>query len=236
MLTHFHYLRGANAKKRKGLKMSKIGIEKTSAIKSSDKYTEKCLGCKTLKENPAEADLCLFQTDYCKVVMRDDDPGAWLGRCIIVPHAHLFSPSDLPSTNPELLLDIYRTRKIIETTYTDLFGMTILNWAQLGNLTRDETGNPTTENEYYHFHFHVIPRYQVPPVWDNRKWPDEQWGMALNIDPKKGHKKKRLGTDSDGSNDHAKLRQFITDVQLYMFNNKLVTSEMMEHPNPSEIL
>lgn len=185
--------------------------------------TSNCLSCKSIQE---DAYRCIFYTKHCKVVMRTDDPGAWLGRCIIVPHQHFFSPSDLLAKNPEILLDIYKTRKLLVDVYEEMFGMTLVNWAQLGNLTRDNNGNSTTEHKYYHFHYHFIPRYEKAPIWDKREWKDEQWGKALNIDPKKGHTKRKLGNQGE-NNDDEKLLLFVKNVQSAMLKRKLINENQI---------
>ena len=74
--------------------------------------------------------------------------------------------------------------------------MSMSNIAQLGNLTDDHEGKKTADPKFHHAHIHFIPRYQKAPLFEvdpatgkpdkGRTWPDPQWGMALNIDPKAG--------------------------------------------------
>lgn len=146
-------------------------------------FTKNCLSC---NPNPImEAKRLILISEYCKAILRTDSQ-EWLGRCIITFKRHVNKMN--PPTNEELL-DLYKCREIIEEAYTYLFGMTYGNWCQLGNLTEDENGKPTTDQKYFHTHYHLIPRYKDPVQYLNRPFIDVEFGRALNIDPKSGHVK-----------------------------------------------
>ena len=147
------------------------------------KYSEACISCRPVDK--AEADRTILTTEHCRVVLRIDDQ-AWLGRCIILPKRHVNSFEQLTREEHD---DIYACRAKVCEVYKKLFGMTYDNWAQLGNLTRDHEGKETDDARYSHIHYHLIPRYRKPAVWNNQEFTDVQFGKPLNIDPNAGHKK-----------------------------------------------
>jgi diadenosine tetraphosphate (Ap4A) HIT family hydrolase len=147
------------------------------------KYTKNCISCKPTTD-PEEEARTLFQNQHLKIVLRADNQ-IWLGRCIIVPKEHV-SPATLYSERTDLLLEISNAIAMLNNVYKTLFGMSMANIAQLGNLTEDEEGKKTSEDGYFHVHFHYIPRYEKPVHMYNTTFVDPQWGKALNIDPKAG--------------------------------------------------
>lgn len=152
-------------------------LEKTD----TKKFTKNCLSCK-----PADAEekqRTIYETDQIKVVLRVDNQ-CWLGRCIVVPKQHI-SPSACWS-NPEMMTLIGQHIARVTAMCKKAFGAALTNVAQLGNLTEDDEGKKTSQEEFHHCHFHVIPRYEKTPKFADKEWPDPQWGKALNIDPKAG--------------------------------------------------
>lgn len=146
------------------------------------KYTKNCISCKP--SDSEEKARTIFETELVKVVLRTDNQ-CWLGRCIIVPKKHV-DPISLWSEQPKLLAHVGTQIARLDKSLRSVFGASILNIAQLGNLTEDELGRKTSALQYHHCHFHVIPRYEKPPNFCGKSWPDPQWGKALNIDPKAG--------------------------------------------------
>ena len=144
-----------------------------------------CMSCKT-QNDPSEENKIIYKDHICKVVLRTDNQ-CWLGRCIIVPWEHV-SPRNLYANRTDLLLHISRVITLLNEAFTIAFGMDMSNIAQLGNLTEDENGNKTVEDDYFHSHFHFIPRYKEGKTITllDHEFKDPQWGKALNIDPKSG--------------------------------------------------
>ena len=150
------------------------------------KYTIKCLGCIPVT-NVEEFARTLFVTNFCKVLLRVDDQRP--GRAIIVPFKHIHSDELLNDENKEILDDIYVCKKILTNIYKEEFGMTRVNWAQLGNLDKDENGNSTSNVKYSHGHYHFFPTYEEEVVILNQVFIDDKFGEALNMDPKCRYKK-----------------------------------------------
>eukprot|EP01121_Diplochlamys_sp_Union-15-3_P002832 TRINITY_DN12681_c0_g1_i2.p1 TRINITY_DN12681_c0_g1~~TRINITY_DN12681_c0_g1_i2.p1 ORF type:complete len:169 (+),score=21.71 TRINITY_DN12681_c0_g1_i2:96-602(+) len=139
-----------------------------------------------MKGDPSEEAKTLYKNEHLKVILRDDNQ-CWIGRCIIVPHEHL-SPFALYESHLELLLAVSRVIAMLNRVFKKLYGMVISNILQLGNLTTNHKGETTTEDPYYHVHFHYIPRYETGHVVtiEGFEFRDKQWGKALNIDPNCG--------------------------------------------------
>ncbi len=154
----------------------------SSAFSQPDsKLNSKCISC-TLD---AEEQKRIVYTDKdLKVVLRTDNQ-CWLGRGILVPLKHI-SPESLYASHPEVLVRIAAVIALLTKVYKEAFGMKMFNIAQLGNLTTDDQGKPTSEDKFHHVHFHLIPRYDAPVTFNGREFHDKQWGKALNIDPKAG--------------------------------------------------
>lgn len=142
-------------------------------------YTQKCISC--ISDDTTRT---IYVDDLVKIVLRTDNQ-CWLGRCIIVPHEHI-SPKQLYSERRGILFQIAKYIDMLNVVYGKLYNMSMSNIAQLGNLTEDHEGNKTTIDEYFHVHFHFIPRYQNPVTRYGRTFTDSQFGKALNIDPKAG--------------------------------------------------
>ena len=152
---------------------------------SYSKYTINCMSCKT-KNDLNEDKRTIYQDEICKVVLRADNQ-IWLGRCIIVPWEHV-SPKEMYTSRTDLLLHIGTIIALLNKAFAKAYDMDMSNIAQLGNLTEDENGNKTAIDEYFHVHFHFIPRYKEGKIINilNHNFSDPQWGKALNIDPKAG--------------------------------------------------
>lgn len=149
------------------------------------KYTSKCIGCTSITDLKERA-LTVFGTKYCRFKLRGDDQRA-PPRGIIVPLKHL--NADQLLDNKEILLDIYRVKCIMTKICKEQFGMTRLNWAQLGNLDVDELGEPTFDDNYSHVHYHFMPTYKDEFTILDQKFKDDRFGKALNINPDFGYKK-----------------------------------------------
>ncbi len=189
------------------------------------KFTVKCVQCINPLSNVEEASLCLFITEKTKVVLRSDDQ-SWLGRCVVVPLAHVPKGCNMYLKYSESAIDLEDCKDRLFKTYQALFDMTIDNQAQLGNLTRDENGQPTSIPEYYHVHHHFIPRYATGAKWNGEVYLDAQWGKALNIDPDSGHRKLSLSRE--------KLRELKETIQLKMIEMKLVSWKELERALPTD--
>lgn len=150
---------------------------------ASNHFTDNCISCKPTTD-PKELKCTIFENEKIKIVLRTDNQ-IWLGRCIIVPKEHV-SPSKLYAERPDLMLEVSKMIAMLNTVYKQVFGMSMANIAQLGNLTEDENGQKTSEDGYFHSHFHYIPRYQNPVKKYDHEFVDPQWGKALNIDQKSG--------------------------------------------------
>ena len=160
-------------------------IEKTCFITGVTKadITKNCISCKPTTD-PMESRCVMYENDKIKIVLRTDNQ-IWLGRCIIVPKEHV-SPIQLYSTRTDLLLEVAKMITLLNKVYKELFNMSMANIAQLGNLTENEKGEKTSIDDYFHSHFHYIPRYENPVLKYSTLFVDPQWGKALNIDPKAG--------------------------------------------------
>lgn len=186
-------------------------------------YTQNCISCKPFDEE--ESKRTIFTTKHCKVVFRTDDQ-SWLGRCIIVPRAHISNFEEFfEDKKIEILKDIYECRSKIKHVYQNIFGMNFDNWLQLGNLTRDHNNEMTTDLKYFHLHYHIIPRYSQPIERFGITFEDVQFGKALNIDPKCGHKKVTLSKQQ--------MEELRDEVQAELIRAKLIGSKNLEETLPS---
>ena len=70
-----------------------------------------------------------------------------------------------------------------------LFGCEKLAVCQIGNLTRDEKGEISSDKRYEHIHWHLIPSYTQPVQFNGLEHVDLNFGRALNIDEERGYKK-----------------------------------------------
>lgn len=158
------------------------------------KHMAKCHSCHSL--TPSRLKYHLLVGNQNRVVFRSDDQ-SWLGRAIIYPKQHFSTPDEFVEAQQGVhFLDLYRTRKKLDNVYQTCFDMEYSNWAQLGNLTLNEKGEPTTEIRYQHVHYHYIPRYRkykvTPKEFAGFNFYDKRFGKALNIDPEQGHVKVRI--------------------------------------------
>lgn len=149
-----------------------------------NKFTCKCVTCQCAND-PEEQKRIIYQDEFVRVALRADNQ-VWLARAVIVPHQHI-SPDQVYSEHPELVNHVFcRVIPLLNEKCRKLYGMSMANLAQLGNLTTDENGNKTSVSGYFHWHVHWIPRYETAPTILNQSFPDPQWGLALNLDPKAG--------------------------------------------------
>jgi diadenosine tetraphosphate (Ap4A) HIT family hydrolase len=190
---------------------------------SNNVFTQNCISCKPFDEE--EAKRTIFTTKHCKIVFRTDDQ-SWLGRCIVVPKEHISNFEEFfEDKKVEILKDIYECRSKINQVYKRIFGMNFDNWLQLGNLTRNEHNELTTDIRYFHIHYHIIPRYAKPIERFGQVFEDKQFGKALNIDPACGHKKVVLSKEQ-----MAAIRD---EVQAELIKSKLIGPENLEETMPS---
>jgi len=148
------------------------------------KYTAKCVTCQC-REDPEEVKRTIYSDDKVRVALRGDNQ-VWLARAVIVPHEHI-APDQVYEKHPDLVQHVFCTVvPWLNSKCKQLYGMSMANLAQLGNLTTDEHGEKTSVAAYFHWHVHWIPRYETAPIVLDQAFPDPQWGAALNLDTKAG--------------------------------------------------
>lgn len=186
------------------------------------KNIKKCLGCTPLT-NLEEKKLTVFETKFCKFKLRDDDQRA-PPRGLVVPHKHLHPDELLLEENKQILLDIYNVRSIVTQICKKAFGMTRLNWAQLGNLDDDEKSS--------HVHYHFIPTYKNEVTVLGQTFIDTRFGKALNIDPACGYIKYTPSPELI-----KELKKIIqqTGLELNLLNNSNLVSLEIEDELPRSI-
>lgn len=150
--------------------------------KVPEQYTKNCISCRLPNDNEIESLRTIYEDQTVKAVLRVDNQ-VWLGRFVLFPKQHM-SPNDLWKT-PKLLSHMGIIFNKLCLTLQKAFDCKFVNMAQLGNLTENEFGEPTSDQNYQHVHFHGIPRYVEPPYFDGYCWKDPQY----EIDPKTGNGK-----------------------------------------------
>src|ERR1700730_6321309 len=123
------------------------------------RFTKNCHSCV-----PAErdADRIIFKmSGFCSGVLRRDNHGSkgWIGRTVIFAENHYADSREVPAAVDDAK---DRWRNILKTAYERLFNMTRDNFAEAGNLDKDEDNKPTSKREYHHYHWHLVPRYETP--------------------------------------------------------------------------
>lgn len=163
-------------------------------MSEKEKYTINCLQCK-LTGDPKEADITIWTTAHFRVVLRADfSQQRWPWRSVIVYNAGHFSPNELyRPANRELqaeLADIQNT--LANDVYPALLGTAYryTNFAQLGNLTRDENKQPPSDLRYHHLYIHAIPQSEGPVhvIDANGKThvlENDQFGKPLDMSPER---------------------------------------------------
>jgi len=187
---------------------------------TGDIYTRNCISCKPIDQE--EAERTIFTTPRSRVVLRTDDQ-SWPGRCIVVPRKHTNSFKQMSKEDRD---DVYQCREKISLAYTNLFGMIRDNWLELGNLTVDHEGNKTTDEKYFHIHYHIIPRYNKPVEYLGLTFNDTQFAKALNIDPASGHKKVVITREQ--------IIQMRDEIQEELIKQGLISEENLRDTRPSQ--
>eukprot|EP00698_Gefionella_okellyi_P004224 TRINITY_DN13923_c0_g1_i1.p1 TRINITY_DN13923_c0_g1~~TRINITY_DN13923_c0_g1_i1.p1 ORF type:complete len:184 (-),score=23.86 TRINITY_DN13923_c0_g1_i1:274-804(-) len=139
---------------------------------------EGCHGCISL-DNEDRKRICVFRTKFWVFVLRPDDQRA-PPRAVISCLKHIH-PDTLPD-HIELLVDLYRAKQIATRICREAFRTTRFNWLQAGNLTRN------VDDEHAHYHF--MPCYDHALEFEGETFTDERFGLALNIDPACGYRKR----------------------------------------------
>lgn len=145
-----------------------------------ERFIKNCHSCTTVEK---DADRILFNMEgFCKGVLRRDNHGAkgWIGRTVIFTEKHI---TDSREVSDDLNASMKRWRNILKTVHERLFNMTRDNFAEAGNMNKDENNNPTAKREYHHHHFHFIPRYAQSIELFGIKYMDLTFKNIFTLDP-----------------------------------------------------
>jgi diadenosine tetraphosphate (Ap4A) HIT family hydrolase len=179
------------------------------------KYTCTCLSCAPF--NKKECDRTILINKYCKLVLREDDQNKWFARAIVVPLKHINPFEKMTTENGKYTIECLRMAEKYASTLKNHFGITNINILQIGNLTRNENDEITSDINYFHVHYHILPRSLQPIIRPYRTFVDDVYGEALNINPKQGHDKKDADPDI--------IRQIKYDVQSALINDENYNNE-----------
>lgn len=194
----------------------------------SSKYTEKCLSCQPFKG--AEVARTILYNEYCHVVLRTDDQNKWFGRCIAVPHKHISPFEKMSKENLPYTVACLQALDKIGRAMRNHYGITNINVMSIGNLTRDENGDKTSDIGYFHIHWHGLLRCGGESgkggsvVRPYRTFTDDKYADALNINPKEGHVK--MSADEDI------IKLIKIDMQLALIMDGEVTPEEIIATDP----
>jgi diadenosine tetraphosphate (Ap4A) HIT family hydrolase len=119
-------------------------------------YRIGCISCR--KFVGKEVRRAILKNEYCKLILREDDQNKWFGRAIAVPLKHMNPFEKMSKENRECTIACLEMLDRYACTLRRNFGVTNINILQIGNLTRDEEGNPTANPLYQHVHWHILPR------------------------------------------------------------------------------
>lgn len=154
-----------------------------------NKYTIKCHSCQTHEDWKI-----IHKGAYGQLVLRVDDQGP-LGRAIYSPYKHISNLNDLINYNRHVIDEKYEILLGYEKALKELWNCYKIADLQIGNLTRDENGNVTLDKNYDHIHWHFIPSYSKPILFNNRVFIDHNFSQALNIDEKRGYIKTQVSKE-----------------------------------------
>lgn len=146
-----------------------------------NRFTRNCHSCVPIEK---DADRIIFNMPgFCRGVLRRDEHGGkgWIGRTVIFTERHYADSREVPS---EVDNAKDRWRNILKIAYERLFNMTRDNFAEAGNLDKDEYNNPTSKREYHHYHWHLVPRYEEPIILFGNKYIDLTFKNIFTLDPK----------------------------------------------------
>lgn len=152
-----------------------------------EKHTANCYSCL----HKHELTLVAMQGKHGNVVLRADDQGP-LGRAIYVPFAHIWNRKLLLESYKHVLDEAHELAVKYEQKLYKLFGCEKMAVCQIGNLTRDEQGMPTSDKCFDHYHWHFIPSYSKPILFNSQMHVDDNYARPLNLDEKRGYKKMPL--------------------------------------------
>lgn len=151
----------------------------------TEAFTVNCISC-IPPDNEEEKARTFYEDEWCHAVLRVDNQ-CWLCRFVIVPNEHL---EPLEFWISPISTECMKAYVKCANAITAAFPATYVQMLQLGSLTVDEHNKPTTDQRYRHAHIHGIPRYEIPPLFNGKSWPDPQFVegkfTALNLDPQCG--------------------------------------------------
>ena len=155
-----------------------------------NRYTVKCLSCVPPQQ---DADRMILDGNHCRSLLRRDQHGArgWLGRAVLPLKQHELNPEQEILVAPERI----RMQKIHFTACQRLFNANRGNYAQAGNMDKDENGARTSDPLYHHPHSHVLPRYEKEILWRGKKFVDHTFSDPMSLDPTPTDREKDLNTN-----------------------------------------
>lgn len=139
----------------------------------------------------SECPLCTLPRDYAatiaftrnwKIFLWKDQ--AYLGRTLIVPFRH-FGPYE--EMNDEEALEYRQILKVLLPALEKTFSVTHFNVAYLMNMAyRMENPSPQRKDDQPnpHFHWHVIPRFNSPRMFEGETFIDPEFGNPPNLNRK----------------------------------------------------
>lgn len=186
------------------------------------KYTSNCHSCVPPQQ---DAHRMILRNDICTAVLRTDQPEVkgWPTRGVVFTIRHI--------TDPEELISVAPARKRVEYLFylasQRLFNTDRGNYAEAGNLNKDEHNQPTSDPLYHHPHTHVIPRKQQKFSWRDKEFLDHSFQLPLNLDPKPTPAEQALNAELKVNNPLSKEERTLlkTDLQMQlvkmMFDGRL---------------
>lgn len=143
-----------------------------------DRFDPTCILC-TPTENYAAT---IAFTKYWKITYWMNQ--AYLGRSLIISQRHFGSYEEMTQEEAEEYQEILRQYlPVLRKT----FGVAHFNVAYLMNQAyREEKADPPQKNgePNPHFHWHVIPRYNGPRIFEGRGFEDPDFGNAFDFSRK----------------------------------------------------
>lgn len=143
-------------------------------------YTKNCHSCVPPEK---DADRMLLSGDNWSAVLRRDHHGAkgWLYRLVIYTREHYTDSREVPD---HIVLELQRVRNIFKETFERIYGQMRENFAEAGNLNKDENNKPTSNPLYHHHHYHQFFRHETPISFAGNTYKDHTFGTPFTLDPK----------------------------------------------------
>jgi len=118
-----------------------------------------CLLCNISQNNPTY----IAKSEYWTLLLNYMQPT--LGSTLLVLNRHIEKMSDLSEQEH---LDALSQMKNLEGVLKNTFNPDMINYLMLANVVK-------------HIHYHIIPRYSLPIIYQGKKFEDECFGHTPKI-------------------------------------------------------